>query len=127
MSDDFTQGTTANQWLFYNGACLTAGNTTVTGSIGTSTGTGRYTFPGCVTIAGSYYGQNLVGGLDGYLGSSTAPGTPSAGTPDPNGQGALRFTNGYPGGYSENGAIVSASPGHFFSNADHSSSVHIPT
>lgn len=109
ISDDFTGDTTANQWLFFNGACLTAGDTEVSGDIGQPTGGGRYTFPGCVTIAGSYYGQDLVGGVDGYLGSSTAPSSPSEGTPDPNGQGALRFTNGEPGGYSENGAIVSAS------------------
>jgi type IV pilus assembly protein PilY1 len=109
VSDDFTYGTTANQWLFYNGACLTAGSTSVTGSIGASTGSGRYTFPGCVTIESSYYGEDLVGGVDGYLGSSSAPSSLTTGTPDPTGQGALRFTNGSPGGYSQNGAIVSGS------------------
>lgn len=124
VSDDFTYATTANQWLFYNGACLTAGSTSVTGSIGQPTGTSRYTFPGCVAIAGSgsasssgYYNVDpttgnaeiLVGGADGYLGSSTAPTAPNKGVPDPSGQGALRFTNGHPNGYHENGAIVSAS------------------
>lgn len=108
VSDDFTHGNTANQWLFYNGACLTAGDTTVTGSIGEPTGVGRYTFPGCVTIEKSYYGEDLVGGVDGFLGSKTAPPSLSDGTPDPDGQGALRFTNGSPGGYHQNGAIVSA-------------------
>ncbi len=107
VSENFTGATTTNQWLFYNGACLTAGSTAVSGSIGQST-TGGYTFPGCVGIAGSYYNENLVGGVDGYLGSSSAPSSPSQGTPDPSGQGALRFTNGHPGGYHQNGAIVSA-------------------
>ncbi len=107
VSENFTGATTTNQWLFYNGACLTAGSAAVSGSIGQST-TGGYTFPGCVGIASSYYNEDLVGGVDGYLGSSSAPSSPSQGVPDPAGQGALRFTNGHPGGYHQNGAIVSA-------------------
>jgi len=43
-----------------------------------------------------------------YLGATSAPSSPAAGTPDPTGQGALRFTNGRPGGYHQNGAIVSS-------------------
>jgi type IV pilus assembly protein PilY1 len=112
ISENFTGTTTNNQWLFFDGACLTAGSNAVSGSIGQATtgGSGTvYTFPGCVAIASSYYNENLVGGVDGYLGSSSAPSTPSQGTPDPNGQGALRFTNGYPGGYAQHGSIVSAS------------------
>ncbi len=108
ISDNFTGTTTSNQWLFYNGACLTAGSTSVSGNEGQAT-TNGYTFPGCVSIQSSYYGEDLVGGVDGYLGSSSAPGSLTQGTPDPNGQGALRFTNGHPGGYAQNGAIVSAS------------------
>ncbi len=112
ISDSFTGTTTSNQWLFFYGACLTAGSTSVSGSIGQpttdSSGNAAYTFPGCVSIASSFYGEDLVGGVDGYLGSSTAPSSPSSGTPDPSGQGALRFTNGNPGGYSQHGSIVSA-------------------
>jgi type IV pilus assembly protein PilY1 len=112
VSENFTGATTTNQWIFYNGACLTAGSSAVSGGIGVST-TGGYTFPGCVGIASSYYAttedgsQDLVGGVDGYLGSSSAPSTPSQGVPDPVGQGALRFTNGYPNGHGQNGVIVS--------------------
>src|SRR5262249_1133532 len=47
---------------------------------------------------------NLFGGSLGYLGSATAPSSQVA---DANGSGALRFTNGNPGGYHQNGAIVS--------------------
>jgi type IV pilus assembly protein PilY1 len=113
ISDSFTGTTTTNQWLFFYGACLTAGSTSVTGSIGQSTtdsnGNAAYTFPGCIGIASSFYGEDLVGGVDGYLGSSSAPSSPANGTPDPSGQGALRFTNGHPGGYAQHGSIVSAS------------------
>ncbi len=113
ISENFTDTTTNNQWLFFDGACLTAGSTAVSGSIGQATtnasGNAAYTFPGCVSIASSYYNENLVGGVDGYLGSSSAPSSPAQGTPDPSGQGALRFTNGYPGGYAQHGSIVSAS------------------
>ena len=31
VSEDFTGGTTSNPWYFFNGACLTAGTTAVTG------------------------------------------------------------------------------------------------
>ena len=46
-----------------------------------------------------------MGGTNGYLGSNSAPATPDA-----TANGALRFTNGKPGGYHQNGAIVSATP-----------------
>lgn len=112
VSEDFTGATTNNQWFFFNGACLTAGKTAVSGNVGQSTtdtsGNSVYTFPGCVSIASSYYNEALVGGADGYLGATSAPSTPDSGTPDPVGNGALRFTNGHPGGYHQNGAIVSA-------------------
>ena len=59
--------------------------------------------PGCTTIATTYYnkssGEHLVGG-QGLTNT----------TPDPAGKGALRFTNGFPYGYSENGGIVFATP-----------------
>ncbi len=99
VSEDFTGAATNNPWFFFNGACLTAGTSTSTASPGV--------VPACTTIAQSYYGAPLVGGSQGYLGSSAAPSTASGQVPDPVGSGALRFTNGYPYGYSENGAIVS--------------------
>ena len=48
----------------------------------------------------------MVGGQNGYLGSSTKPASISAQVADTNGNGALRFTNGSPYGHKENGAIV---------------------
>ena len=76
--DDFTQAAAAVNWVPFNGACLTAGN-------------GSGTVPSCVGLP--YYTEPLVGGATGLL-------------PDPVGQGALRFTNGFPGGYHQNGAII---------------------
>jgi type IV pilus assembly protein PilY1 len=99
VSEDFTKTTTSNSWWFFNGACLTA--STLAGAEPTSGSGGQ--IPGCTTIATSYYnktsGEVLVGG-QGLTNT----------TPDPVGQGALRFTNGYPYGYSENGGIVFATP-----------------
>jgi len=80
ISDNFTGASSTYNWQAFNGACLTAGNNT--GNI-----------PACYGLA-YYGGQTLVGGSSGLL-------------PDTAGNGALRFTNGYPGGYSQNGAIVS--------------------
>ncbi|TLY74100.1 MAG: hypothetical protein E6K49_13860, partial [Gammaproteobacteria bacterium] len=104
LSEDFTGGTNSNSWYSFNGACLTAGSSS--GSI-TSTGNTSYVIssgpgqiPSCLSIVSSYYNQNLVGGQNGVSGSTQT-------LPDPVGQGALRFTNGAPGGYSQNGAIVS--------------------
>jgi type IV pilus assembly protein PilY1 len=116
-AEDFTGATSNNQWFFYNGACLTAGSNTSTTSPGY--------IPGCATILSTYYNQAiaatqkpadsyLTGGDLGYLGGSSAPGSISQQVPDSlpsatngNTGGALRFTNGYPYGYHENGAIVS--------------------
>ncbi|MGH8219197.1 MAG: PilC/PilY family type IV pilus protein [Steroidobacteraceae bacterium] len=114
LQDDFTGTATQNQWFFFNGACLTAGTSSVSGNLGQPAGTDAsgdqlYSLPGCLSIASSFYNEVLVGGENGYLGSSSKPGTPAAGAPDDAGQGALRFTNGSPGGYAQNGAIVSAS------------------
>ena len=94
ISEDFSKATTTNSWWYFNGACLTASThtgqePTVSGGVGTG---GQ--IPGCTTIATSYYnktaGEHLVGG-------QTLTNTPDP--PDPAGQGALRFTNGYPYGY----------------------------
>ncbi|MBS0377026.1 MAG: pilus assembly protein PilY [Proteobacteria bacterium] len=97
VAEDFTKTSTTNSWYFFNGACLTAG--TLAGSE-PSGGTGGQ-IPGCTTIASSYYnitsGEVLVGGYNGSF-------------PDPSGNGALRFTNGSPYGYHENGGIVSTAP-----------------
>jgi type IV pilus assembly protein PilY1 len=80
IQDDFTQGSDPNNWKTFNGACLTAGDGT--GSI-----------PKCLGLA--YYGtEALVGGNTGTL-------------PDTVGNGALRFTNGAPGGYNQAGSIIS--------------------
>jgi type IV pilus assembly protein PilY1 len=88
--DDFTQAQAAVNWVPFNGACLTAGS-------------GSGSVPACVGLP--YYGtEQLVGGASGVL-------------PDPIGQGALRFTNGRPGGYHQNGAIVLNPASAFPSNA----------
>ena len=127
-SEDFTGANTANSWYFYNGACLTAGT-------GTST-TNPGLVPGCATIWNSYYTSTtgtgaragviaglpqlwdfaLVGGQNGVAATCASPisnaQTQCSGTaytlPDPVGKGALRFTNGFPYGFLESGAIVSA-------------------
>ena len=95
LSEDFTQASTTNSWWFFNGACLTASSRA--GSEPNTGSGGR--IPGCVKIQPTYYRENLTGGMQ--LTNTT---------PDNSGQGALRFTNGYPGGYSENGGIVSTVP-----------------
>ena len=105
--EQFTGTTTDNAWYFYNGACLTAGTSATTANPGQ--------IPGCLDILSSYYAQQadgdpaLVGGDNGYLGSSNPPASPGQQQPDNLGNGALRFTNGYPYGHDESGAILSAS------------------
>jgi type IV pilus assembly protein PilY1 len=117
LSDDFT-GTTSSttngvgNWLFYNGACLTAGISTVLTPPAAS-------IPACTAVLLSYYNnaqdadRYLVGGANGYLGGSAAPASPSQQKPDPASTvsnpvgGALRFTNGAPYGNQERGAILS--------------------
>jgi type IV pilus assembly protein PilY1 len=130
ISDDFTQAVSNNSWYFFNGACLTAGTGTSVASPGP--------LPGCSTILGNYYTNTtieavtnsngtdwydkvLVGGQNGVApapaGTCTQGADPktqcgsTVGTlPDPVGSGALRFTNGAPYGYYENGAIISSTP-----------------
>src|SRR5471032_1269353 len=87
--EDFTGATTTKSWRAFNGACLTAGDNSGT-------------IPACV--GDKYYGAEAsVGGDGGAL-------------PDPVGKGALRFTNGRPGGYHQNGAIV-LNPAQAFSSS----------
>jgi type IV pilus assembly protein PilY1 len=98
--EDFTGATTQNSWYYFNGACLTASKSAGTGTPGVTGGLGTPgQIPGCTSIFNSYYAAqgdaSLVGGYNGTF-------------PDPATNGALRFTNGKPGGYHENGAIVSA-------------------
>ena len=66
-----------------------------------TTGTGGQV-PGCTAISGTY-GENLVGGQNGVAGDTQT-------LPDPVNEGALRFTNGSPGGFNQHGAIISAAP-----------------
>jgi type IV pilus assembly protein PilY1 len=100
FTEDFTGAKTNNSWYFFNGACLTAGSTSNAVSPGQ--------LPSCTSIANSYYAQQqdrdraLVGGANGVAGNAQT-------LPDPAGSGALRFTNGFPYGHEENGAIVSSS------------------
>jgi len=97
-TEDFTGAATTNQWYTKNGACLTAGSNTSTAQ--------PSTIPSCGTIWSSYYSgkdTKLVGGSAG-----TALGGVTTAAIDPVGSGALRFTNGFPYGYGEAGAIVSA-------------------
>ncbi len=112
LTEDFTKSASsasssgAGNWLFYNGACLTAGTSTVLTSP-------AVTIPACTAVLLSYYqhaadgDQYLMGGANGYLGGSAAPSSPGAQQADPVGSGALRFTNGSPYGNQERGAIVS--------------------
>lgn len=104
IGEDFTGPTTRNSWYFFNGACLTASSNAASGSPGQ--------IPGCTAIKSTYYNEALVGGQNGLPGAGQT-------LPDPNGQGALRFTNGCipdgsggcgSGGHGQNGAIVSAIP-----------------
>ena len=81
IQDNFTGATVNYNWTPFLGACLTAGNNTGT-------------IPACV--GNSYYTEQLVGG-------SNANGI----LPDVAGAGALRFTNGAPGGYAQAGGIIS--------------------
>jgi type IV pilus assembly protein PilY1 len=119
ISEDFTRATTSNAWWFFNGACLTAGQAagvepTVTTNAGVTTVNTQGQIPGCTAIASSYYnksaGEVLVGGQNGVAGggTTTLP-DPLINAPAP-GEGALRFTNGAPYGFSENGGVIFAAP-----------------
>ncbi|HEY6453570.1 MAG TPA: PilC/PilY family type IV pilus protein [Steroidobacteraceae bacterium] len=108
--EDFTGVTTGNNWYYFNGACLTAGTSAGTGTTGTGGALGTPgKIPACTNVFSSYYSQTHNGDagdaklMGGALGNG-ALGT----TPDIAGNGALRFTNGAPYGFGENGAIVSA-------------------
>jgi len=112
LTEDFT-GTTSSanggigNWLFFDGACLTAGTSTSLASPASS-------IPACTTVLNSYYvnsadhDQYLMGGQNGYLGGASPPASPASQQPDPATFGALRFTNGRPFGSQQRGAIVSS-------------------
>ncbi len=128
LNEDFTGATSSNNsgvgnWLVSGGACLTAGTQPVAAA-----GTIPLSIPACVLpsnhandVLTTYYANTLahpygsepylVGGINGYLGSSSAPSSGSVQQPDSTGNGALRFTNGYRGGANgkgQNGSIVSS-------------------
>ena len=107
IQEQFNSSATKFSWVSFNGACLTAG-----------TGTTQNALPGCLN--NTYYnGQVQVGGVNGFLGTSTAPSSAAGQKPDPDTQGALRLTNGYLSslsgatnggfnyGFQQNGAILS--------------------
>jgi type IV pilus assembly protein PilY1 len=115
ISEDFTGVNTTNQWYYFYNACLTAStaagvepSTQSNGTAPTGGGTGGR-IPGCVVNGASSYGENLVGGYNGVAGTAQTLPDPQ---PSSTGQtyGALRFTNGYPYGYAQHGAIISAMP-----------------
>jgi type IV pilus assembly protein PilY1 len=87
IQDNFTGSTTAYPWVPFLGACLTAGDPAAGSSI-----------PPCMGLSSfTYYGsETLVGGDTGLLPDTAA-----------NGGGALRFTNGSPGGYAQAGGVIS--------------------
>src|SRR5665213_628852 len=89
LTDSFTDTTSSassgvGNWLYYNGACLTAG--IGTGSVAPAPSS---TIPACTDVLNSYYhlAQDadvyLVGGANGFLGGFTAPGSPAAQVRDP--------------------------------------------
>jgi len=101
INDTLTGGHSLFNWKALNGACLTAGDNSLTPSDGTqlTPSTSALTIPKCSGL--SYYtnaGSTLMGGVNGSL-------------PDPTGQGALRLTNGDTGtgsnGNNQTGAVVS--------------------
>lgn len=101
INDTLTGGHSLFNWKALNGACLTAGDNTLTPSDGTqlTPSTATLTIPKCSGL--SYYSNansTLIGGVNGKL-------------PDPTGQGALRLTNGDTGtgsnGNNQTGAVVS--------------------
>jgi type IV pilus assembly protein PilY1 len=114
VSENFTGTTTTNSWYFFNGACLTASSAT---GVPPTAGT-QGQVPGCLTSAvQAYYNSTgspptphtevQVGGYNGAAGNAQT-------LPDPVGNGALRFTNGYDEtgadpyqGYGQNGQILS--------------------
>jgi len=101
INDTLTGGHSLFNWKALNGACLTAGDNSLTPSDGTqlTPSTSALTIPKCSGL--SYYtnaSSTLIGGVAGKL-------------PDPTGQGALRLTNGDTGtgsnGNNQTGAVVS--------------------
>jgi len=90
IQDNFTGASVTYNWIPFLGACLTAGQ----GPTSSTASDAGSTVLGCTDPAFTYYTETLVGGYSGTL-------------PDPVGNGALRFTNGSPGGYAQAGGVVS--------------------
>jgi type IV pilus assembly protein PilY1 len=107
FSEDFNTTSTANNWYFIRGACLTASSA----NGGTSPGN---TLPGCTSssLKTNYYnGENQVGGILGVAGNAqTLPDLDTTVNGVVTHNGALRFTNanGSTYGNNEGGAIISA-------------------
>ncbi len=103
INDTLTGGHSLFNWVALNGACLTAGDNSLTPSDGTqyTPATASLTIPACrvgSTNLAYYSGKTLVGGTTGTL-------------PDASGFGALRLTNGDTttgtNGNQQTGAVVS--------------------
>ncbi len=95
INDTLTGATSSYNWTALNGACLTAGDGSLTSAGNASS------IPACAPggkVMSYYSGQTLVGGATGKL-------------PDAIGSGALRLTNGAvdtgSGGTNQTGAVVS--------------------
>jgi type IV pilus assembly protein PilY1 len=92
-AEDFTKSSTANNWYYFGGACLTAGSTPGSSTPPTTAGQ----LPACLKLP---YFTSLGD-------STTTTGTYGGATgtlPDVSGSGALRFTNNFG---QEHGAILS--------------------
>lgn len=95
-AENFTGANTNNSWYYFKGACLTAGTTAATVSnLPGAAGDVAGLVPSCASMTASPYYWNgrtpLVGG-DNNSGSALNLTSPTS-TPDPIGNGALRFTN----------------------------------
>ena len=107
FTEDFSGAATTNSWYFFRGACLTAGSANAGANPGTN-------LPGCTSSSlksAYYFGENQIGGTAGVSGTAqTLPDLPVTINGVLTQTGALRFTNGYPYGHNEGGAILSATP-----------------
>ena len=83
LTEAFNKASATGSWIALGGACLTAGT----------------------------YSTSPPGGIPGCVGNPYYKGLPQVGNvgkvPDPANSGALRFTDGYPNGFGQSGAILS--------------------